>query len=430
MLNVELSNIWGCVSLPGLLGREKELFDAHLHLRNNQPGMPQYLGWLGQSDALTARTLHAVRTAADAIRASGDTLVVLGTAGACRAAEAGIELLLGRGQREGLRVLFAGDSFSGRSWTELCEQLEGHDFSLHIISPLGGEMETAVASRAVRWMMERRYGAQTKTRIYVSALADTPMALMAREEGYTFLPMPTQPGGAHSALSSAALLPMAAAGIEPLELLEGAAEAYREYDLRAFENPVWMYAGARCALYDKGCTTELLGTFEPDCAALGRWWTQWVLRHACRDGAGILPVHMSLTQTLDAADGLLCSGRYPLFETLLRLPPLCDQRFGVEMDWKDYDGLDYLADKAVAEVEEATYQALIDTHAAADVPVILIEGGALNAAALGELFYFFELANAIFACACGIDPFDCPAELPVRRAAARRLGRPEKEEKE
>ena len=38
MINVELSNIWSCVSLPDLLSREKELFDAHLHLRSNKPG--------------------------------------------------------------------------------------------------------------------------------------------------------------------------------------------------------------------------------------------------------------------------------------------------------------------------------------------------------------------------------------------------------
>ena len=425
MLNVELSNIWSCVSLPDLLSREKELFDAHLHLRNNQPGMPQYLGWLGQSDALTSRALHAVRAAADAIRACGDTLVVLGMADACRAAEAAIRLLCGAGRGEGVRVLFAGNSFSGQAWTELCAALEGHDFCLHLVSPSGTETETAVASRALRWMMERRYGAETKTRIFVSALADTPMAQMAKEEGYTFLPLPSQPGGAGSALSTAALLPMAAAGIDPLEILEGAAEGYRQYDLRAFENPVWMYAGARYALYCKGRTTELLGTFESAFAPFGAWWAQWTLRHACQDGAGVLPMPMELSGALDAMDPMLCSGRYPLFETLVRFAPLCTQRFGVEMDWKDYDGLDYLAEKTVAEVEQATFQAMLETHAAADVPVIVLEGETLNAQSFGELLYFFELAGAIFACACGIDPFDLPGELPTRRAAAELLGRGE-----
>ena len=28
MINVELSNIWSCISLPQLLGAEKDLFDS------------------------------------------------------------------------------------------------------------------------------------------------------------------------------------------------------------------------------------------------------------------------------------------------------------------------------------------------------------------------------------------------------------------
>lgn len=33
MIEVELSNIWGSVSLPDLLSGEKDLFDAHMQLR-------------------------------------------------------------------------------------------------------------------------------------------------------------------------------------------------------------------------------------------------------------------------------------------------------------------------------------------------------------------------------------------------------------
>ena len=68
---------------------------------------------------------------------------------------------------------------------------------------------------------------------------------------------------------------------------------------------------------------------------------------------------------------------------------------------------------------------MLDTHAAGDVPVIVLEGETMPPAALGALFYFFELANAIFACACGIDPFDLPKVLPSRQAAAASLGKPE-----
>jgi len=45
MINVDISNVWTCVTLPELLGSEKEIFDAHNLLRNNQPDGPDLLGW-------------------------------------------------------------------------------------------------------------------------------------------------------------------------------------------------------------------------------------------------------------------------------------------------------------------------------------------------------------------------------------------------
>ena len=93
MINVELSNIWSCVSLPDLLGCEKTLFNAHLRLRRNTPEDVPYLGWLGLPDSATARTLHAVRKAAEQIRSSSDVCVVLGSGGAFYAAQAALALL-------------------------------------------------------------------------------------------------------------------------------------------------------------------------------------------------------------------------------------------------------------------------------------------------------------------------------------------------
>ena len=426
MINVELSNIWSCVSLPQLLGAEKDLYDAHLHLCNHQPIGNDYLGWLALPDAITAKTIHAVRSSADEIRAAGDTLVVIGAGGAYLGAKAGTQLL-GRQNRmqRGTRILFAGDNFSSGSWLALCDQLGGCDFSLMLVSTGDADMAPAVASRALRWMMERRYGSEAKTRIYVSAPQESFMAVMAKEEGYTFLPMPQQLGGAFSALTPAALVPMAAAGIDPLAVFEGAAEAYSTYDLRAFENPVWMYAGARHVLCSEARrTTELLGTFEPDFAAFGDWWQQSVFFHTCQQGAGLIPIHVSIPAAINAIDRAISSAQYPVFETLLRVPLPAGQKVNVEMDWKDYDSLGYLSGRTLADVEQASFEGMLQTHAAADVPVMVLESDPLNAAQLGELFYFFELTNAICACASGIDPFEPQNRQPSRAYTEQLLGKP------
>ena len=46
----------------------------------------------------------------------------------------------------------------------------------------------------------------------------------------------------------------------------------------------------------------------------------------------------------------LIDGRLDGFATQLHLPPVCSQKVGVEMDWKDRDGLGYLDGKSVQDV--------------------------------------------------------------------------------
>ena len=416
MINVELSGVWNCISLPDLLGRESELFDAHLYLRSNQPEKPGFLGFLGQSDSLTARMLHSVERAAEDIRAQADTLVVVGNCGAADAARAALRLFA---QASGVTVLFTGDHLSSRRFLQLCDRLEGHDFCMHLICPAGG-CEELLASRALRWMLERRYGQSAAKHIFVSAPADSAAARMAQEEQYTLLPMPSEPGGLWSGLTSAAFLPMAAAGPEPLSVLEGAAEAYSAYDLRAFENPVWMYVGARQCLLERGRSTELLGTFEPDMEPFGRWWRRYFTRHALPGGSGCLPVHVPFWQDADLLDAPVCAGRSDLFETYLRVPSMARRRVNVEMDWRDYDGLGYLAGRTLQDVEQASFAALLESRDDAGAPAVVLETEEMTPGVLGELLYFFELAGALSGALCGADPFEQPP-LPTRILAKNAL---------
>ena len=425
MINVELSSIWSCVSLPQLLSCEKDLFDAHLHLRSNQPNAPEFLGWLGQPDALTAKTVHAIRKACETISGQCDTLVVAGAGEGYLAAKAGVEAIGGRYRNlldNRMRILFTGDSLASSDWIALCRLLEGHDFCLLLLSSEGVELEMCAASRALRWLMERRYGQGAKERVYVSARQGSSLSVMAKEEGFTFLPMDSCLGGGASALNAGTLLVLAAAGIDPLGVLEGAAEGFSQYDLRAFENPVWMYAGARYALTQKGRSAEILGCFTPDFGAFGAWWEQYFMRHTCQEGAGALPVYVGLPGGLDGLDTMMQGGEKRVFETLLQVPERCFQKVNIEMDWKDYDGLGFLAGKTLLDAQEASFQAVLQAHTDLDVPVIQVSMQTLDAAGLGELFYFFELSGALSACACGIEAFDVDRKSASRTLVKTMLG--------
>ena len=419
MIDVELSNIWGSVSLPDLLSGEKDLFDAHMQLRTNMLDGPDFLGWLNAPEGVMARAVLSIGKAAEKIAELGETLVIVGSGDAPLAAQAAIRAL---GKEGRVRLAFAGTSLSPNAYEQLCSGLEGQDFCLLLIAQTAVDMECGVASRAVRWLLDRHYGPEARQHIFVCAPKDSLLHGMAQEEGYTFLAQPAQLGCADSALSPAALLPMAVSGIEPLSVLEGAGQAYHDYDLRAFENPVWMYAGARYALTQKGRSTECLGCFTPDFGAFGAWWQQYFLRHTCREGAGAMPVYLPLPSALDAMDTVAQGKDQRVFETLLQVPERCFQKVNIEMDWKDYDGLGFLAGKTLLDAQEGSFQAVLQAHTDLDVPVIQVSMQTLDAAGVGELFYFFELAGAISACACGVDPFDGACAGASRALAKQLLG--------
>ena len=425
MINVDISNVWTCVSLPELLGEEKGIFDAHNLLCTHKPDGPDFAGWLGMPDSVNARLIHSIRRVTEKICANSDVLVVCGTGGAFLGAKAAIDLYCGAGRNllgHMPQIYFAGDSLSSRQWLELNSLLDSRDYSLHIISADGKALGPNVAARSLRWMMERKYGPQAKERISVATLVGSPLHRMGQEEGYELFPMPREMGGSGSMLTAAALLPMAVAGIDPLDVLEGAAEAYRELDVRSFDNPVWLYAGARSVLSRKGIQKELLCVFDQALLSFGRWWQRTVWRQECREGLGVFPATALIPDDLEALDQMTARGRGGVFETLLHFDPIA-KKVPVEMDWKDYDGLGFLSGRSMDFVEQHVMEAMTETHNGEGVPIVDLQAGELTAQALGQLFYFFELASALTACVSGVDPFETSGS-PTHACALTHLGAP------
>ena len=81
MITVDISNIWGDLSLPELLSAEKDVFDAHMMLtEKNGPGC-DFLGWLDLPVAEETEEITRIRAAAKEIRANSDVFVVIGIGG-------------------------------------------------------------------------------------------------------------------------------------------------------------------------------------------------------------------------------------------------------------------------------------------------------------------------------------------------------------
>ena len=430
MIKVDISNVWGQISLPDLLATEKDVFAAHMLLTEGNGAGNDFLGWLNLPVEAETDEIRRIRAAAKEIRENSDVFVVIGIGGSYLGPRAAIELMQGCNHNIGKgkgnpQIYYAGNTLSTRAWNELTRLLEGKDFSIAIISKSGTTTEPAIATRALRWLLERKYGTDgARKRTY--AITDPvkgALRQMATEEGWETFVIPPDVGGRYSVLTAVGLLPMAVAGIDPMEVMRGAYAAKKEYDLRSFENPVWLYAAARNLLYRKGKAIEILESFEPGFRMMGGWWQQLFGESEGKDGKGIFPVSAEFTPDLHSLGQMIQQGERNIFETMVRFAPPA-QTLTIGGDYKNLDGLNYLEGKTLDFVDEQAFLGTLAAHVDGSVPVITVDVGELTNEKLGEMFYFFELACGVSAYMLGVNPFNQPGVEFYKRNMFKLLGKP------
>ena len=88
------------------------------------------------------------------------------------------------------------------------------------------------------------------------------------------------------------------------------------------------------------------------------------------------------------------------------------------------DGLDFLTDRSINEVNHKAMQGTILAHSDGGVPVLVLEMDSLSAKDMGYLVYFFEKACAISGYMLGENPFDQPGVESYKKNMFALLGKP------
>ena len=430
MIKVDISNVWGQIALPDLLAMEKEVGAAHAKLMDGTGAGNDFLGWLNLPTRQASDEILRIQSAARKIRNDSDVFVVIGIGGSYLGPRAAIELLQGPNHNMGKgkgdpQIYFAGNGLSTRHWNELSRLLEGKDFSIAIISKSGTTTEPAIATRALLEMLDEKYGPEgAKSRVF--AITDPckgALRQMATEEGWETFVIPANVGGRFSVLTPVGLLPLAVAGVDIMELLNGAMDAKEAYDLRSFDNPVWLYAAVRNLLYRNGKALEIFESFEPGFKMFGGWWQQLFGESEGKDGKGIFPVTAELTADLHSLGQMIQQGQRNIFETMVRFAPP-EKKMVIKGDDKNLDGLNYLEGKTLDFVDEKAYLGTLAAHVDGGVPVITMDCGELNDRKVGELFFFLELCCGVSAYVLDVNPFNQPGVEFYKRNMFQLLGKP------
>ncbi len=409
---------------------QEQVSAAHEALHSGTGLGNDFLGWLSLPTDYDKAEFARIQAAAERIRQDTDIFIVIGIGGSYLGARAAIEFLksplYNAKKKDTPDIYFAGNSISGTALKELLELCEGRRVSVNVISKSGTTTEPAIAFRVFRDYLERTVGhEEAKKRIYATTdRAKGTLKGLADREGYETFVVPDDVGGRYSVLTAVGLLPIAVAGCDIAALMAGAADAQKALaDPDITRNDCYRYAAARNILLRKGRAVELMVSYEPCCAMLNEWWKQLYGESEGKDGKGLFPASVVFSTDLHSLGQFVQDGSNMLFETVMQFGRAPEDMV-IEEDADNVDGLNFLAGRAMSEINRKAFEGTVLAHSDGGTPSLVLNIPAIDEHSLGYLIYFFEKACAISGYLLGVNPFDQPGVESYKRNMFALLGKP------
>ena len=422
------------ISVEEYANIQAEVSAAAKTLREKSGAGNAFLGWVDLPDNYDKEEFARIKVAAEKIQKSCDVLIVIGIGGSYLGARAVIEFLksplYNNLKKDTPDIYFAGNSISAGALNEVLALCEGRDVCVNVISKSGTTTEPAVAFRVFRTLLEEKYGKEgARERIFVTTdRARGTLKQFSTDAGYETFVVPDDVGGRFSVLTAVGLLPIAVAGIDIDELMQGAASASHTYlDADIAKNDCYRYAAIRNILYRSDKTVEVMASYEPFSAMFSEWWKQLFGESEGKDQKGIFPASVVFSTDLHSLGQFIQDGTRSMFETVIDIADTGDA-FAIPNDPANIDGLNFLSGMDLNDVKRKAMQGTILAHVDGGVPNLVIELDKRNAFTLGELIYFFELACAVSGYMLDVNPFDQPGVESYKKNMFALLGKPGYEE--
>lgn len=390
-----------------------------------------FLGWVTLPNDVTEEEIVRIEECAARMAAQSDVIVVVGIGGSYLGARAVIEALQNafapyvKGKFP--HILYAGNNISEDYLHDLLGVLDVNDYSVVVISKSGTTTEPALAFRILKQHCEKKYGVEGAQK-RIAAITDKArgaLKTLADKEGYPTFVIPDDVGGRYSVLTPVGLLPIAMAGFNIPELLQGAKDMQKfvaenpTYE----QNPVLQYALIRNIFYKSGLKVELLTSFEPQLFYFIEWFKQLFGESEGKEHKGIFPAGAIFSTDLHSLGQYIQEGTRQIFETVLAVDN-AHHHVAIPEDAENLDNLNYLQHRSIHEINQIARKGTCLAHVDGKVPNLCITVPQINEYNLGELIYFFEMSCAVSGYMLGVNPFDQPGVEAYKKNMFRLLGKP------
>lgn len=323
--------------------------------------------------------------------------------------------------------MYAGHNISQDYHAELLALLDKKDYAIVVISKSGTTIEPAIAFRLLKDHIEKKYGHEEASRRIIAITDSLKGALksLSDKHGYKTYEIPDDIGGRYSVLTPVGLLPVAIAGYNIRQLIEGADEMHKVCTETSSiaDNPAVCYVAIRNSLYRMGSQIEILVNYEPQLHYLTEWWKQLFGESEGKENEGLFPAGADFTSDLHSMGQYIQQGQRMLFETVIHIQK-SKHLLSVPKEETDLDGINYIAGKSLQQVNEMAALATTLAHSDGEVPNLDIYLPAIDERSLGELIYFFEFACGLSGYMLGVNPFNQPGVEAYKNNMFALLGKP------
>ena len=409
----------------------EEVSAAREHLLKGDAEGNDFLGWVNLPEDYDKEEYARMKSDVARLSVKSKIFVVIGIGGSYLGARMVIEALqsefasMVHGDKP--YIVYAGHTLGEDYYSQLLNLLDHEDYSVAVISKSGTTTEPAVAFRIIKAHLEKKYGkAEASSRIV--AITDARKGALhdiAVKEGYPMYVIPDNVGGRFSVLTPVGLLPIAMAGYDTDRLLQGARDMRKTCMEKNTleENPAMMYAAIRNVLYRSGVKVEMLVSSLPNLRYLAEWWKQLYGESEGKDHKGLLPHSLSITTDLHSMGQYVQDGERLMMETMVRVKKPATH-VPVPTDEQNLDGINYLVNKSLTEINDCAMEGTIEAHLSGGVPVMEIGVERIDEYTLGQLIYFFEFACGVSGYTLGVNPFNQPGVEAYKKNMFRLLGKP------
>ncbi len=392
----------------------------------------QPLGWYTLPEDYDREEFSRVKIAAEKIRSSCDVFVVIGIGGSYLGARSAIEFLQGNFhnslRENGPEIYFAGVGLDGDHMADLIRLCEKKDVCVNVISKSGTTTEPAIAFRVFRELLEKKYGAAgARERIFVTTDAKVKKGTLkefATSQGYECFTVPGNIGGRFSVLTSVGLLPIAVSGADIDAMMQGAAEAKKEFDEKSGEENVCLsYAALRNFFYRSGKKLEIYASYHTRMEQVGEWLKQLYGESEGKGGKGLFPASVIYSRDLHSLGQYVQDGERTMFETVIGFGEP-KESFMIPKTESDMDGISYLEGKTLDFVNQNAVRGTALAHNDGGVASLVLTLDRADERNYGYMVYFFELACAVSGYMLGVNPFDQPGVEAYKTNLFRLLEKP------